>query len=74
MCRPGAGLYADLVGRPLRDESVAPRHERDKKGEWMMDEEMEAPVDELEAFDAIEDEDQVVAVVHDGPSINPTAC
>jgi len=75
MCRPGAGLYADRVGRPSRDESVAPRHERDKRGENVMDVEIEAPVDELEALDAVEDEDQLGdAVMPNNPSKNPTAC
>lgn len=39
-----------------------------------MDIEMEAPVDDLEALDAVEDEDQLVAIVPGNPSNNPTAC
>ena len=39
-----------------------------------MDVETEAPVDELEALDAVEDEDQFVGLVPNNPSKNPTAC
>jgi hypothetical protein len=40
----------------------------------MMDEEMEAPVDALEALDEPEDEDQLGDAALANPSKNPTAC
>ncbi len=49
------------------------KRERVQKGGYVMDVEIEAPIDNLEALDVVEDEDQLGDAAAN-PSKNPTAC